>query len=180
MDTLFAPNFGPDLSVKMLDSLRAKIELSGAFDRFSGIALSGMPMDPITFEVFDVDNYLPEIQFSLDLAPSVDFAAPSFRVPDLFDALYPTSLPTIKSFGSFIKKNIMSKIQIALDGLFDAQVDIPTTGLSVDEVSFGINGPNLGEYSERNNRLFPPMIDVDAVQASLLLLYFLLIPRWCY
>ena len=169
LDMLFQPNFGPDLSVKLLDSLMTNIDLNGAFDRFTSFTLSGIPLDPITFEVFDVKNYLPEIQFSLDLAPSVNFAAPNFRASDLFDALFPTSIPTIKSFGSFIKKNIMSKIRLALDGLFDAKVDIPTIGLSVDEISFGVDGFNIGTYTEFNNKLFPPMIDVDAVQASLIL-----------
>ena len=172
MDMLFTPNFGPDLSVKLLDSLMKKTELNGAFDRFSGLSLSGLPMDPGSFEVFDIENYLPEIQFSLDLAPSVDFSAPSFSAADLFDALFPTSLPTVKSFGSFLKKNIMSKIQLALDGLFDTKVNVPTTGLSVDEVTFGIHGVNLGVYSDINNKLFPPMIDVDAIQVSLIPLFF--------
>ena len=124
-------------------------------------------MDGSTFEVFDVTKYLPEIQFALDLAPSLNFAASNFRASDIFDALFPTSIPTIKSFGVFIKKTIMSKIQLALDGLFDAQVDIPTTGLSVDRVSLGVDGINLGAYTESNNKLFPPMVDVDAVKASL-------------
>ena len=161
--------------MKMLDSLKGKEDLNGVFDRFTDVTLPGIPFDPVTFEVFDIHSYLPEIQFALDLAPSVNFAAPSFRTSDLFDALFPTSIPTIKSFGSFVKKNIMSKIRLALDGLFDAKVNIPTTGLSVDEVSFGLDGISLGNYTEFNNKLFPPIIDVDVVQASLLLLFYLFI-----
>ena len=167
MDGLFAPKFGPDLSIKMLDSLRAKIDLDGAFDRFTDFTLSGIPLDPTTFEVFDIKSYLPQIQFSLDLAPSVNFAAPNFRASDLFDAIFPTSIPTLKSFGSFIKKNILSKIRLALDGLFDAKVDIPTAGLSVEEVSFGVDGINLGVYTEFNTELFPPMVDIDVLQVRL-------------
>ena len=172
LDKLFKPNFGPGLCVNLLDSLRANVDLDGAFDRFTSFTLSGIPYDPVTFEVFEVNSYLPEIQFALDLVPSVNFAATNFHASDLFDALFPTSIPTIKSFGSFIKKNIMSKIRLALDGLFDAKVDIPTIGLSVDEVSFGVDGFNIGTYTELNNKLFPPMIDVDVVQVSLVLLLF--------
>ena len=166
LDKLFTPDFGLDVHLKILDSLKAKVDLNGEFDRFTDVTLSGIPYDPVTFEIFDIDFYLPEIQFALDLAPSVNFAAPSFRTPDLFDALFPASIPTVKSFGSFIKKKIISKIRLALDGLFEAKVNIPTTGLSVDEVSFGVDGINLGNYTEFNNKLFPPMIDVDVVQAS--------------
>ena len=166
MDKLFTPDFGPDISFKMLDSLKSKLDLNGAFDRFSAQSASGFPLDPNTSEVFDINNYLSEIQFSLDLAPSINFAAPSFRASDLFDAMFPKSCPTVKSFGSFIKKRIMSKIRQALNGLFDAEVDIPTLGLTVDRVSFGFEGFELGNYSEFNNELFPPMIDVDAVQVS--------------
>ena len=165
LDQLFAPNFGPELSFTILDSLKEKVDL-GIFDRFTESTLSGIPLDPATFEVFDINNYLPEIQFALDLAPAAEFAAPSFRAADLFDAIFPTSIPTVKSFGSFVKKEIMSQIKLALDGLFDAKVNVPTLGLSVDEVSFGVDGINLGEYSERNNRLFPPMIDVDVIEVS--------------
>lgn len=168
LDKLYEPNFGPGLSLKMLDSLRAKADLNGVFDRFTDFTPSGMPLDPTTFEVFDIRNYLPEIQFSLDLAPSVDFAAPNFRPSDLFDALFPTLIPTIKSFGLFIKKDIISKIQLALDGMFDAKVNVPTLGLSVNQTSFGVDGIDLGMYTERNNRLFPPKIDIDTVQVSIL------------
>ena len=170
LDKLYGSStFQFDLNIQMLKSLQSKLDLKVLFNRFSGFSASGIPMDPITFEVFNIDNYLPEIQFSLDLAPSIDFAAPNFRGSDLFDAMFPTAFPTLQSFILFIKKNIMSKIQLALDGLFDAKVDVPTTGLSVDEVDFGVSGPNLGEWSEFNNELFPPMIDVDVVQVSILL-----------
>ena len=168
--------FGSDLmtKMKMLESLKIKADLHGLFNRFSDFNLSGLPMDPITFEVFDVKKYLPELQFSLDLAPSINFAAPNFKASDLYDALFPKSTPTIKSFGSFIKKDILSKIRSVLDGLFDAKVNVPTIGLSVDEVSFGFDGFDLGAYTEFNNGLFPPIVDVDALQVGLLYLLF-----WC-
>ena len=170
---LFVPNFGPELSLNVLNSLKAKQELNGVFDRFTELTISGIPLDPTTFEIFSVNNYLPEIQFALDLAPAVEFAASNFQAADLFDALFPTSIPTVKSFGAFVKKEIMSKIRLALDGLFDAKVNVPTIGLSVDEVTFGVDGINLGVYTEHNNRLFPPVVDLDVVQVSQYLATFL-------
>ena len=160
------PNFGPDLAFNILDSMKSNPDLNGAFDRFSALSGSGFPLDPITSEVFDINNYLPEIQFSLNFAPSINFVASNFRASDLFDALFPKSFPTVKSFGSFIKKDILSKIRQALSGLFDAKVNIPTIGLSVDDITFGFDGFSLGSYTELNNEFFPPMIDVDAVQVS--------------
>jgi hypothetical protein len=151
-----------DASIKMLNVLRRSL----TFDRFSGFSNFGIPMDPVSFEIFNVDNFLAEIQFSLGLSPSVDFSAFNFKASDLFDALFPTSIPTVKSFGSFIKKDILSKIRDAIGGLFDANVDVPTIGLSVGDLSFGLDGFDLGNYSEFNNELFPPMIDVDALQVS--------------
>ena len=165
MNELFKPNFGPDLSVKLLESL-SKVEAT--FDRFTDFTSSGIPQDPNTFEVFHIDNYLPEIQVALELSPTVDFAASNFGSSDIFDALYPTAIPTIKSFGSFIKKSIVSKIQDALDGLFDVTIDVPpTTGLTNDGGFLGVDGVDIGVYSEFNNRLFPPVIDIDALKVSL-------------
>jgi hypothetical protein len=167
VDMLFMPKFGPTLSTELLGILRGNVNLNGLFDRFSDFTQTELPMDPITFEVFNIDSYLSEIQFSLNLAPSVSYAAPNFRASDLFDALFPTSIPTTKSFGLFVKKEILSKIRDAIGGLFDARVEISTIGFTVDEASFGENGFKIGEYSEFNNRLFPPMIDVDALQVSI-------------
>jgi hypothetical protein len=164
MNKLFEPNFGPDLSVKILESLTANLNLNGVFDRFNSTSSTGLPMDPITFEVFRVEKYLPEIQFSLKLSPSIDFAASNFRTSDLYDAMFPTSIPTIKSFGAFIKKNILLKISNALNGLFDAKVAIPTEGLTVDAVSLGGEGLNIGVYTEGSTQLFPPVVDIDKVE----------------
>ena len=170
LNQLFIPNFGPELSINILNSLKEKTDL-GLFDRFTETTLSGIPLDPETFEIFDIHNYLPEIQFAFDLAPAVEFAAPNFQAADLFDALFPTSIPTVKSFGAFVKKEIMSKIRLALDGLFDAKVNVPTVGLSVDDVTFGVDGINIGVYTEHNNRLFPPMVDIDVIQVRCLHAY---------
>jgi hypothetical protein len=164
INKLFEPNFGSNLSFKVLESLTGNLDLNGAFDRFNSTSSTGLPMDPITFEVFNVDRYLPEIQFSLKLSPSIEFSAPNFRASDLYDAMFPTSIPTIKSFGAFIKKNILSKISNALVGLFDAKVEIPTEGLTVNNVSLGGEGLNIGVYTEGNTQLFPPVVDVDKVE----------------
>lgn len=169
LNQLFEPDFGPDLSTKLLDSLQGKAELNGAFDRFSDATLSGMPMDPETSEVFDVNQYLPEIQFALSLSASAAFAAPSFKASDLYDSLFPSGVPTIKSFEGWVKKNILSSISTSLHGLYDAKVDVPVAGLSIPNdgiPTFGPNGIDIGVYSERNNKLFPPVIDIDSVQVS--------------
>lgn len=165
LDKLLELNIG---DATLVGILRRSIN----FDRFTDFSISGIPMDPLSFDIFDVKNFLPELQFALDLSPSVDFSAFNFKASDLFDALLPTSLPTVKSFGSFIKKEILSKLRAALAGLFDTKVNIPTIGLSVDDISFGLDGFKLGNYSEFNNRLFPPMIDVDALQVRLFEVHF--------
>lgn len=169
MDKLFEPNFGPDLSAKILETLigegnRALVGFGSTFERFSDITTSGLPIDPLTFEVFNVENYLPEIQFAYELAASVDFAAKGFKASDLYDALFPTSIPTVKSFGAFIKKKVLAMISSALDGLFDAKVDIPTLGLTVDNVTLGAEGLNIGMYTDGNNQLFPPVVNVDKLE----------------
>jgi hypothetical protein len=164
LDKLPELDFGA-VSLKMLETLRRSINFN--FDRFRDFSISGIPMDPLSFEIFDVKNFLPELQFSLDLCPSVNFAAPNFRASDLYDALFPTNIPTIKSFASFIKKDILAKLSASLDGLFAANVDVPTTGLSLPHgelPSLGVDGINIGVYTEFNNELFPPLIDIDAVQ----------------
>jgi hypothetical protein len=163
LDKLPELDFG--VSLQMLETLRMSINFN--FDRFRDFSISGIPMDPLSFEIFDVKNFLPELQFSLDLSPSVSFAAPNFKASDLYDALFPTNIPTLKSFVCFIKKDILAKISAALDGLFAANVDVPTTGLSLPDgelPSLGVDGINIGVYTEFNNELFPPMIDIDAVQ----------------
>ena len=61
MDRLFSPKFGRDLSSKLLDAIKIK-GISG-FNVFSATDNStGLPMNPLTFELFDVEKYLPEIR----------------------------------------------------------------------------------------------------------------------
>ena len=151
----------------MLDSLTSNSNLNGAFDRFSSLSHSGNPMDPATNEVFQVNKYLSELQFSLDLSPSLNFAAPSFKAADLYDALFPTNIPTIQSFVSFVKRELVAKISVSLGGLFDAGVNLPLAGLSLPEGEtprLGVDGINIGVYTQLNNKLFPPKVDIDALK----------------
>lgn len=167
LNKLFEPNFGPGLSTKVLQTLTSNPHLNSSFDRFTSTSETGYPIDPVSLEIFDVDHYLPEIQFSYNISPSIEFAAKNFRTSDLYDALFPASVPTLKSFGMFIKKKILSKISRAIGGMFNAKVDIPTVGLTSNDVSLGGDGINIGMYTAGNNRLFPPVIDVDKVKVSL-------------
>ena len=163
MSQLFEPNFGADLSNRLLSILQSRLSF---FDQFNRTSSTGMPM---TFEgkIFRVQDFLPELQFALDLSPGVEFPAGSFRTADLYDALFPSgNVQSLKSFGSFIKKKVVSKISNALIGLFDVMTDVPSTGLTVDEVKLGGTGLSLGDYSSTSTQLFPPAIDVDTVQVS--------------
>jgi hypothetical protein len=125
-------------------------------------------MDPATFEIFEVERYLPELQVALGLSPSIEFAPSNFRPADLYDALLSTPVPTIKSFGEYMKKHVVKKISKALKGLFSVKVDIPSYGLSGENLTLGGDGLEAGGYTERNNQLFPPVIDVDQVQVSVI------------
>ena len=161
---MFEPNFGADLSSRLLSVLQEKLS---SFDQFNLASSDGLPMT-IDGKIFRVQDYLPELQFALGLSPAVEFSAGGFRASDLFDAVLPSGTQSLKSFGSFIKKKIISKIQSALDGLFDVTTDIPTVGLTVDEVKLNGTGLSLGDYSIKSTQLFPPSIDVDQVQVSVL------------
>lgn len=163
VNKLFEPRFGADLSNKLLSALQSKMSF---FDKFNSTSSTGLPMT-LDGEIFRVDHYLPELQFALGLSPSVDFFASSFKVSDLFDSLFPTGkIQTLKTFGSFVKKRIVSKIVSALDGVFDATVSIPTSGITVDEVVLNGSGLALGEYTKKSTQLFPPAVDVDKVDVS--------------
>lgn len=160
---LFEPRFGATLSSKLLSALQSKLSI---FNRFNSTSLTGLPM-ALDGEIFHVDHYLPELEFALDLSPSVDFAASSFKVSDLYDSLFPTGkILSLKTFGSYVKKQVVSKIVSALNGVFDATVSIPTIGLTADEVILNGSGLALGEYTENSTQLFPPSVDVDKIDVS--------------
>ena len=161
LDVLFAPSFGQDLATKTLEKLRARLP---GFDRFTDFDDSTNSfIDPTNKTLFRVKDYLPEIQFAFDLSPSVDLASRKFKPSDLQDALFSDPRPTIKSFASFLKKNILDEIKTSLSGLFSTTLDVPAGGLTVSEPSFGADGPSFGEYSNISTRAFPPSVNVDAV-----------------
>ena len=163
METLFAPSFGQGLSTSTLTKLKDK--LPGTFNRFSDFdSYTNKFWDPVNKTLFSIEDYLPEIQYAYDLAVSVDFASSKFRPSDLQDAIFPDPRPSVKSFAKFLKKKIMEEIQSSLDGLFDAKLDVPTGGLTAESPSFGGGGFSFGEYSNSSTQVFPPRVDVDAVQ----------------
>lgn len=157
---LFAPKFGLDLQETILAALKQK--LPGDFDRFEmdGEAF----IDLSTLEIFDVANYLSEIQFAYDIAPSVDFASLNFKLSDLQDALFPNKLPTLRSFADFVKGRIVEFIADKLSGLFATGVDISNGGLTIETPELGGDGLALGSFSPASTRAFPPRISTDSIQ----------------
>ena len=166
LDQLFAPQFGPDLRKNLLDILKGK-NISG-FDLFSDFDSLGNPMNPSNKEVFDVEKYLKELQFGLDLSPEVKFSSPAFKSSDILESLYPQSLPSVKGLVQFVKNKLIPQLIGQLKGLFDASLDVPTGGLTVNNAAIGGDGLNLGDYSAQSTALFPPTVDFDQVQASCL------------
>lgn len=163
MSQLFEPSFGADLSNRLLSVLQSKLT---SFDQFSSISSTGLPMTP-DGKIFLVQDFLPELQYAFDLSPDVKFSAEGFSAADLYDAIFPSgNVQSLKSFGSFIKKKVVSKISNALNGLFDVTTHVPSVGLTVDEVILDGTGLSLGDYSNSSTQLFPPAIDVDSVQVS--------------
>lgn len=166
MPDLFAPSFDISLTQTLLEVLKSKSFPDISFDRFNRESVSGQPMDSDS-EVFVVGDYLPHLQFALDLAPSVDFHAPNFKLADLYESLNDNPrFPTVKSMGIFVKKRIIEGIISALDGLFDVPLDIGTGGLSVGEASISGDGFYIGNYSASSTKLFPATVDIDKVQVS--------------
>jgi len=164
MSKLFAPNFGGSLSSKLLDAINIK-GISGGFHLFNGTdPLTNRPMNPLTFEVFDPEKYLAEIQFALDISPSVSFAAPGFKSSDILDSLYPSSVSSVKAMLAFAKKQLVPKLIDQLSGLFDVEIDMSTGGLTLDDPNLGNSGLSLGNYSGASTQLFPPRINLDNVQ----------------
>lgn len=158
---LFAPPLDTALSSSLLNKLTLQLP---DFDRFSDLdPMTGRAMDPSSFEIFDVKDYLPELQFALGSSPSIEFAPPTFKASDIFEAFVPDSTLTLKAMGKFVKKKIISKITNVLDGLFSVEVDIPTGGLTNDLPTLGAS-ISLGSYSESSTQLFPPTLDVESVE----------------
>ena len=167
VDDLFAPVFGPDLSISLLNKLKNAPdapEYATIFGRFNGIdSVTRMPIDQSTKEIFDVSSYLPEIQVALQLAPTTSLSASGFRMDNIQDALFPGKVPTVKSLASFLKRKIIPQIRKILD--FDVDVSPPTVGgLTKSTPTLGVNGFDFGAFSETSTRLFPPSIDVNDVK----------------
>jgi hypothetical protein len=170
LDDLFTPNFGPGLSRKLLDRLKgfSSANISDLFGRFSATdSLTGLPMDPDTKEIFKVGSFLAELQVAFNLAPSLNFAAKGFDASSIQEALFPNPVPTLRSFASFIKREIMSKIRAVMD--FSVPVDVIAGGLTVETPTFSANGVDFGNFSVDSTQLFPPSINLDVVQVSLVL-----------
>jgi hypothetical protein len=169
---LFTPEFGPSLSASLLEKLQNTNvnapSLASIFSRFDVVDdITGLPMVSLTKELFDVNAYLPEIQVALQLAPSVDLTAKNFGANDIQEALFPFPVPTLQSFASFIKRQIIPKITDVLD--FDVSVGTsksPAGGLTLDVPTLSANGLDFGTFSTDSTQLFPPSIDIDDVQVS--------------
>jgi hypothetical protein len=182
LDDLFTPEFGPDLSTRLLDKLRSSdaTNFSTIFNGFDTTdQVTGLPMESATKKLFDVKLYLPEIQVALQLSPSVDLTAKRFMAQNIRDALFPNPVPTVKSFSSFIKRKIIPQIKNALTD-FDLTLSPPSTtaiigsggatggggggGFTLDTPTIGQSGTNFGTFSETSTQLFPPSIDIDSIQ----------------
>ena len=116
-----------------------------------------------TFELFDVNLYIPEIQVALKLAPSINLAAKGFAAKDFEEALFPfPSAPTLKGFASYVKREIIPRISASLD--FDVPLKVPSGGLNLAIPTLSANGLNFGGFSSGSTQLFPPSIDLDDVE----------------
>lgn len=163
IDQLFQLDFGPALSSNLLTKIQGKFP--GDFDVFTDVDQStGLPMNPTTKEVFDPQDYIPEIQVALDLSSSVAFASSNFKSSDILDSLYSKQVPTISDMVSFVKKKSVQGVISALNGLFNAKLETPAGGLSIDAPTLDGSGLVLGDFSDTSTRNFPPRVDLDTIQ----------------
>lgn len=169
LENLFAPGFGSDLTLKILDALKSAPSLSSSFTRFSSVSsYTSMPMDPVTDEIFIVENYLPEIQAVFDIVPSPEFAAPNFGLSDLKELVSPR-VPSLRAFADTIKSKLVREIGKILNGVFQTAVNLP----GFDSTQMGGNlsfPPNLSWPSDSTN-VFTPTISLDTIQGCSFDLY---------
>jgi hypothetical protein len=162
LDELLAPDFGFDLTSKVLDALKATQSVSSMFTRFSDISTyTGMPMDPVTYEIFNVKNYLSEIQVSFDIVPSPQVASQKFGLADLREVLSP-KVPTLRAFADKMKPKLVNEIGKMLNGLFNTTVNVS----GFDPIPIGGNTsfpPNLS-WSHGSTHVFTPQIRLDKIQ----------------
>ena len=162
MDDLFAPDFNVNLTCKVLTTLMETKSLSSNFSHFSGASnCSKMPIDPITNEVFNVRNYLADIQVAFGIALSTDLAAPNFALVDLKEALFP-NVPSLRVFADSVKSMLVKEINDKLDGLFETAVDLQ----GFDEIKIGGNASSALNivWPSKSTRAFIPKLRIDQVQ----------------
>lgn len=162
MDELFVPDFSVNITKKVLSTLMEMPSPPGNFSRFSGTSgLSKMPMDSTTSEVFNVRNYLSEIQVAFDIVHSVEVAAPDYALADLREALFP-KVPSLKSFADTVKSRLFREMNEKLNGLFATTVDFQ----GFDQIELGGNTSSAVNISwpNKSTRLFTPHLSIDQVQ----------------
>ncbi len=162
LDELLTPGFGIDVTLKILDVLKATQSLSSNFSRFSGVSdFTNMTLDPLTNETFRVENYLPDIQVAFGIVPSADFAAPNLRLADLKELLSPR-VPSVGAFADMVKSKIVTEIGKVLNGLFSTPLDLP----GFDALKIGGNDSDIPSLSwpSGSTRAFTPKISIDNIQ----------------
>jgi hypothetical protein len=161
LDNLFAPDFSADLTNAVLQTLISTSSLPSNFSRFSAQSKLGMPMDPLTSEVFNVNNYLPSVQLVFGIIPSLEFAVPKFSLADLRETLCPT-FPSLRAFSNSVKSKLVDIVRENLNGMFDTTVNLK----GFDNVKLGGNSSSDQEFSWpiNSNKLFTPKMSIDSVQ----------------
>lgn len=162
LDKLFAPGYSIGLTSKLLNALKATPSLSSNFSRFTGVSdFTKMPMDPFTNEIFNVKNYLPEIQLSLDIVPSTQFASPNFGLADLKEFLSP-KVPSVRAFANMVKSKLVTKIGEKLNGLFNTSVNLQ--GLDPIQIGGNASFPQDLSWPIGSTNAFTPQMSLDKVQ----------------
>lgn len=161
LENLFAPDFSANLTYAVLHTLISTLSLPSNFSRFSAQSKLGMPMDPSTSEVFNVNNYLPSVQLAFGIIPSLEFAVPKFSLADLQETLCPT-FPSLRAFSNSVKSKLVNVVRENLNGLFNTTVNLK----GFDNVKLGGNTLSDQEFSWPigSNKLFTPRMSIDSVQ----------------
>ena len=124
------------------------LSLPRNFSPFSGASkFSNMPMDPITYEVFDVRNYLSEIQVAFDIVPAVEVASPNFALAGLISQ---------SSFAEIICRNCQIKREVA--------TKVNCQGFDEIELGGNVSSSVNTSWPGKSTRNFPPRLSIDQVQ----------------
>ncbi len=165
LDELLAPDYGLDVTLKIMDALKATPTLSSFFARFSGTSIyTNMPMDPVTYEIFNVKNYLPEVQVSFNLVPSPLLASPNFGLTDLHEFLSP-KVPSLRAFADKMKSKLVAIIAEKLNGLFNTTVSSP--GFGSIQIGGSASFPPSLSWPIGSTNVFTPQMRFDKVQGFL-------------